>query len=69
METLIKLIINISLILGSGYCAKELLFNVEKVTTKRIKKGFSSSEGLAKKLTGTKLPFTLQLQWSVFHLV
>ena len=57
METLIKLIINISLIFGSGYCAKKLLFDVEKVTVKRIKKGFSSSEGLARKLTGTKLPF------------
>ena len=69
METLIKIIINISLILGSGYFVKEMLFNVEKMTTKRIKKGFSSSEGFARKLTDTKLPFTLQLQWSVFHLV
>ena len=57
METLIKIIINLSLLFGSGYCAKEFLFNVEKVTVKRIKKEFSSSEGLAKKLTGTKLPF------------
>ena len=44
METLIKIIINISLLLGSSYCAKEFLFNVEKMTVKRIKKGFSSSE-------------------------
>ena len=57
METLIKLIINISLILGSGYFAKELLFGFEKMTTKRIKKGFSSSEVLTRKLTNTKLPF------------
>ena len=39
MKTLIKLIINISLLLGSGYFAKEILFNVEDVVTKRIKKG------------------------------
>ena len=57
METIIKIIINISLILGSGYYAKEILLDVEQVTTKRIKKGFSSSEQFAKKLTGTKLPF------------
>ncbi len=35
METLIKIIIAISLLLGSGYCAKEILFNVEKLTTER----------------------------------
>ena len=57
METLIKIIINLSLLLGSGYCAKNLLFDVEKVTVKRIRKGFSSSESFAKKLTGTKLSF------------
>ena len=57
METFIKIIINTSLIFGSGYCARELLFNIEKVTTKRIEKGFSSSEELAKKLTSTKLHF------------
>ena len=57
METFVKIIINISLIFGSGYCAKELLFSVEKITTKRIKKGFSSSEGFARKLTSTKLSF------------
>ena len=55
METFIKIIINLSLIFGSGYCAKKLLFDVEEATVKRIKKGFSSSEGLARKLTGTKL--------------
>ena len=42
METLIKIIINISLLLGSGYCAKKLLLDVKQVTTKRIKKGFSN---------------------------
>ena len=57
METLIKIIINISLLLGSGYCAKEILLDVEEVATKRIKKGFSSSEGLTRKLTSTKLSF------------
>lgn len=57
METFIKLIINMLLILGSGYCVKELVFNVEKMTTKRIKNGFSSSEDLSRKLTDTKLPF------------
>ena len=57
METLIKIIINISLLLGSGYCAKKLLFDVEELTTKRIKKGFSLSEGLARKLTATRLSF------------
>ena len=57
METLIKLIINISLILGSGYFAKELLFDVEEMATKRIKKGLSSSENLARNLTNTGLSF------------
>ena len=57
METLIKIIINISLILGSGYCAKKLLLGVEETISKRIKKGFSSSEGISRKLTSTKLPF------------
>ena len=57
METLIKIIINISLIFGSGYCAKKLLFDVEKVAVKRIKKGLSLSEGFVRKLTGRKLPF------------
>ncbi len=57
METFIKIIINLSLIFGSGYCAKKLLFNIEKVATNRIEKGVSSSEGLARKLTGTKLSF------------
>ena len=57
METFIKIIINISLLLGSGYCAKKLLFDVEEVSVKRIKKGLSSSESLTIKLTGTKLPF------------
>ena len=57
METFIKIIINLSLIFGSGYCAKEILLDVEKLTTKRVKKGFSSSEGLTRKLTGTKIPF------------
>ena len=42
METFIKIIINTSLIFGSGYCAKKLLFNAEKMTVKRIKKGVSS---------------------------
>ena len=56
METFIKIIINTSLIFGSGYCAKKLLFNAEKMATNRIEKGLSS-EGLARKLTGIKLPF------------
>ena len=57
METFVKIIINISLIFGSGYCAKKLLFDVEETTSKRIKKGFSSSEELSRKLTDTKLLF------------
>ena len=57
METFIKIIINTSLIFGSGYCVKKFLFNIEKMATNRIEKGLSSSEDLAKKLTGTKLPF------------
>ena len=57
METFIKIIINISLIFGSGYYAKKFLLDIEEMTSKRIKKGFSSSEKLAKKLTGTKLSF------------
>ena len=57
METFIKIIINTSLIFGSGYCAKKLLFNVEKMATKRIEKGLSPSEQFTRKLTGTKLSF------------
>ena len=57
METFIKIIINISLIFGSGHCAKKLLFNVEKMTTNRIEKGLSPSEDLVRKFTGTSLPF------------
>ena len=55
METFIKIIINTSLILGSGYCAKKLLFNAEKIAINRIEKGLSLSEQLARKLTNTKL--------------
>ena len=57
METFIKIIINLSLILGSGYCAKKLLFNIEKMATNRIEKGLSLSEELSRKLTNTKLSF------------
>ncbi len=58
METFIKfIIINTSLIFGSGYCAKELLFKVEKLATNRIEKGLSSSEQFARKLTNTRLSF------------
>ena len=57
METFIKIIINTSLIFGSGYCAKELLFNIEKMATNRIEKGLSSSEQFARKLTSSRLPF------------
>ena len=57
METFIKIIINTSLLFGSGYCAKELLFNIEKMATNRIEKGLSPSESLARKLTDTNLPF------------
>lgn len=51
METFIKIIINISLILGSGYSRQRVLLDVEETTSNRIKKGFSSSEGFARKLT------------------
>ena len=57
METFIKIIVNTSLIFGSGYCAKKLLFNVEKMATKRVEKGLSSLEKLSRKLTDTNLPF------------
>ena len=57
METFINIIINLSLLFGSGYCAKKLLFNIEKMATNKIEKGLSPSKGLARKLTGTKLPF------------
>ena len=38
METFINIIINLSLLFGSGYCAKKLLFNAEKMATNRIEK-------------------------------
>lgn len=59
METLVKLIINMSLILGLGYFAKEILFDVEKVVAKRIQRGLLSSEGLAKKIISIKLSFLI----------
>ena len=46
METFIKIIINLSLIFGSGYCAKEILLDIEKLTTKRIKRDFHHQKGL-----------------------
>jgi hypothetical protein len=57
MNTIVNLIMTIMLLLGSGYAAKELLYNVEKAAIKRIDKGLSRSEPFAQKLTGKKLPF------------
>ena len=57
METFIKIIINTSLIFGSGYCVKKLLFNVEKMATNKIEEGLSPSEQFARKLTSKKLSF------------
>lgn len=57
MNTIVNLIITLMFALGSGYAAKELLFNVEKAAIKRIDKGLSKSEPFAQKLTGKKLPF------------
>ncbi|USN48024.1 MAG: hypothetical protein H6626_02740 [Pseudobdellovibrionaceae bacterium] len=57
MNTIVNLIMTIMFLLGSGYAAKELLFNVEKAAIKRIDKGLSKSEPFAQKLTGKKLPF------------
>ena len=59
METFIKIIINTSLIFGSGYCAKELLYNVEKMATKRVEKGLSSSEGFCSKTHWHKAVFLM----------
>lgn len=57
MNTIVNLIITLMFALGSGYAAKELLFNVEKAAIKRIEKGLSKSEPFAQKLTGKKLSF------------
>lgn len=57
MNTIVNLIITLMFVLGSGYAAKEFLFNVEKAAIKRIDKGLSKSEPFAQKLTGEKLPF------------
>ena len=57
MNTIVNLIITLMFAIGSGYAAKELLFNVEKAAIKRIDKGLSKSEPFAQKLTGKRLPF------------
>ncbi len=57
MNTIVNLIITLMFVLGSGYAAKEFLFNVEKAAIKRIDKGLSKSEPFAQKLTGKRLPF------------
>ena len=59
METFIKMIINISLLLGSSYCGKEFLSNVEKTAIKRIKKRFLSSERLTRKIHWYKTAFLI----------
>ena len=57
MNTIVNLIITLMFALGSGYAAKELLFDVEKTAIERIDKGLSKSEPFAQKLCGCKLPF------------
>jgi hypothetical protein len=57
MNTIVNLIITALFALGSGYAAKELLFNVEKTAIKRIDKGLSKSEPFAQKLCDCKLNF------------
>lgn len=57
MNTIVNLIMTAMFALGSGYAAKELLFNVEKAAVERIDKGLSKSEPFARKLCDCKLPF------------
>lgn len=51
------LIVNGSFILGTGYTIKKTHDVVKKATLEQISKGLSSSERLANKLTGEKLPY------------
>jgi hypothetical protein len=57
MNTIVNLIMAAMFALGTGYTAKELLFNVEKAAVERIDKGLSKSEPFAQKLCGCRLPF------------
>ena len=58
MNTIVNLIITLMFTLGSGYAARELLFDVQKTAIKSIDKGLSKSEPFAQKLCGCKLPFS-----------
>ncbi len=54
---IIKAIVTILLLLGSGYAAPTIFSKIEKMALTRIAKGLSSSERFAEKLTGKKLDF------------
>jgi hypothetical protein len=58
LNTIVNLIITLMFTLGSGYAARELLFDVQKTAIKSIDKGLSKSEPFAQKLCGCKLPFS-----------
>ncbi len=57
IDLVITLTINASLLWGTGYTIKKVHDVVKKATIEQISKGLSSSEELANKLTGKKLPY------------
>ena len=57
MTKVVNMILAALFLLGSGYSAKKLLFEIEKETLRTVKKGLSKSEPFAERLTGKKLPF------------
>ncbi len=54
---IVKVIMTILLLLGSGYAAPTIFAKIEQMALIRIAKGLSSSERFAEKLTGKKLNF------------
>ena len=57
MEKIVNLILITLLSLGTGYSVKKFFNKTEEATLKRIKKGLSSSEKFAQRLTGQKLNY------------
>ena len=55
MEKIVNTILIALLSLGTGYSVKKFFNKTDEVTFKRIKKGLSSSEAFAQRLTGQKL--------------
>ena len=53
----LRLFFTASVLWGGYIGSMDILMKIEKAFILRIKKGFSSSEGLARQLTGKRLPY------------